>query len=142
MGPARKLDVYCRALNSIPEVPPRSHKDFSWLSSHFQVSVLIEFVQSPKSVWSFNSILFTGDIRELDVPEHPSASQTLVDKMETLVKKLTQKNFDVNQAHNPYLHAVWKEIENAALNLPRDDEEFLDFTRKCYACKSIGNLHK
>ena len=85
-------------------------------------------------------ILFAGDIRELEIPEHAPASQTLVDRMETLVKRLTQKNFDVSQAHNPYLHAVWKEIENAALNLPRDDEEFLDFTRKSCILRIFGYL--
>ncbi|CAG7834669.1 unnamed protein product, partial [Allacma fusca] len=72
---------------------------------------------------------FADEIRHHNVEERPEASPDMVELMEVVVKKLTQKNFNVMDVPNPELYYKWKDIESSALNLPSDNEEFVDFTK-------------
>jgi hypothetical protein len=71
---------------------------------------------------------FADEIRHHEV-ESREATPEMVRLMEKIVNALTQKNFNVMDLQNPELYYKWKDIESSALNLPKDQEQFLDYTK-------------
>lgn len=53
--------------------------------------------------------------------------------MEKIVKKLTNKNFDILEVKNPALQQLWRKLEEDALDEKVEDpEELFDYTGTYY----------
>jgi len=69
------------------------------------------------------------EIRKYDMEPNTMTTPELVSLMEKVIKKLTNKNFDVLDVKNPSLHSKWKSLEEEALEEQFEDtEEFFDFS--------------
>ncbi|XP_067344401.1 X-ray repair cross-complementing protein 6 isoform X2 [Channa argus] len=76
----------------------------------------------------FNAIFlpYADDIRTLDPPQHPSASQTQVDKMKEIVSKLRFK-YRSDAFENPVIQQHYRNLEALALDMmaPEETEDLI-----------------
>ncbi|XP_061564153.1 X-ray repair cross-complementing protein 6 [Cololabis saira] len=76
----------------------------------------------------FNAIYlpFADDVRPLDTPQCPTASQTQVDKMKKIVSKLSFK-YRSDSFENPVLQKHYRNLEALALDMvaPEDSEDLI-----------------
>jgi len=69
--------------------------------------------------------------------------------MEKIIKKTTNKSFDLQDVQNPALQSMWRQIEMKAFNqdggggsVLDNDEEFHDFTGNCETFQfNTGTVH-
>lgn len=67
-------------------------------------------------------------MRSYDFEFKNPPTNELVGVMEKIVKKITNKKFDVLDVHNPALQHHWRELERIALDAEEDEEEITDYT--------------
>ncbi|CAL8106848.1 unnamed protein product [Orchesella dallaii] len=74
-------------------------------------------------------IPFSDEMRKLDLEFKTKPTPELVDLMEKVIKKVTNRSFDVLEVYNPKLQFRWRELERIALDLSEEEQdEFLDLT--------------
>ncbi|XP_028990821.1 X-ray repair cross-complementing protein 6 isoform X2 [Betta splendens] len=76
----------------------------------------------------FNAIFlpYADDMRTLDPPQHPSATQTQIDKMKEIVSKLRFK-YQSDAFENPVIQQHYRNLEALALDMmaPEDTEDLI-----------------
>ncbi|ODN06020.1 X-ray repair cross-complementing protein 5 [Orchesella cincta] len=74
-------------------------------------------------------IPFSDEMRKYDLEFSNAPTPALVELMEKVIKKVTNKTFDVLDVYNPLLQYRWREIERIALDLSEaEQDDFIDLT--------------
>lgn len=68
-------------------------------------------------------------MRKFDMQFDKLPTPELVSLMEKVIKKTTNKSFDILDVYNPMIQYRWRELERIALDMDEEEQDdFFDFT--------------